>query len=176
MTYDIPIGCDKITIEQVGNQIITEFIPKVEELKDLDCYIIPNKPNDNYLIFKDKSYVYLNKCAINSFILNKEEHVFTQWEVKNDWRKITRSEMQAELAKHGKYFDFKEKVLKNLRWRAKKNCKLYFIDAYFKTGLINDYRNDLSNRLFEIGNYHQTKEQCDEYAKEMIEYSKSLIK
>jgi hypothetical protein len=174
MTYDIPSGCDKITIKQIGNQIITEFIPKVEELKDLDCYKAFWRDLEmvNYIIFNNKY-----NCHV---VINADETIETkldgQYEINDRCAKITREEMQAELAKHGKYFDFEEKVLKSLRWRAEKEEFFFYINVSFEVHSTVDYRDSLSDNMFDIGNYHQTKEQCNEYAKKMIAYSKSLIK
>ena len=69
-----------------------------------------------------------------------------------------------------------EKVLKDLRWRAKKNENYYYMGNNGKSCNSNDYYSTIDNDRFEIGNYHQTEEQCEEYAKKMIEFSKSLIK
>jgi len=173
LTFKVPEGTESIEQSLVDGCLVTKFIPKVEELKDLDCYVIKDTPNNVYGIFKDLKSAYVISDSVNEIAVL----VYGEWEFDERWRKITRQEMQAELAKHGKYFDFEEKVLKNLRWRAKKNYK------YFSYNLIDNYvfeaREDCyisDNQRFEIGNYHQTKEQCDEYAKKMIEYSKSLIK
>jgi len=105
--------------------------------------------------------------------LTKICHGFTS---AHSYTKITRSEMQSELAKHGKYFDLKEKVLKDLRWRAKKAEVYFFTDATFEIRTERESYHKFDNNCFEFGNYHQTKEQCEEYAQKMIEYSKSLIK
>ena len=115
MTYDIPIGCDKITIEQVGNQIITEFIPKVEELEYLDCVKVFYKGSDinGFAIIED-----LPNFA--SVWLYRVIETYVNFNQGDSYTKITREEMQSELSKYGKYFDFEEKVLKSIRWRAKK--------------------------------------------------------
>jgi hypothetical protein len=150
--------------------LITKFIPKVEELKDLDCGKNINK-NTFYIQKGDRigdSYVGISITGnlsenVNAFCTSR-------------YTKITRTEMQAELAKYGKYFDFEEKVLRNLRWRAEKAEFFFYIDVSFEVNSTGDYRDRFSDNMFEIGNYHQTKEQADEYARQMIEYSRWLIK
>jgi hypothetical protein len=172
--YNIPEGCDKVSTEQIGNQLIVEFIPKVEELKDLDCYKMDCNGIDTYVIHnisKEQNYY----CLVNS---NKVHGNSTHlWDEEFKLRMpITREEMQAELAKHGKYFDFEEKVLKNLRWRSHKYGKYWRMNGEFQSIESSEDNDQIDKFRFDVGNYHQTKEQCEEYAKKMIELSKSLIK
>jgi hypothetical protein len=172
LTFKVPDGTESIEQSLVDGCLVTKFIPKIEELKDLDCGKNINK-NTFYIQKGDRigdSYVGISITGnlsenVNAFCTSR-------------YTKITRTEMQAELAKYGKYFDFEEKVLRNLRWRAKKGESYFWFD-FNDEGTI-----EVSHEVFDavdehrhsIGNYHQTKEQCDEYTQKMIAYSKSLIK
>jgi hypothetical protein len=174
LTFKVPEGTESIEQSLENGMLITKFIPKVEELKDLDCYRIKNTPNDGLLIFKDEINVYLNIYSDGTILENDSSEC--GWGLNRHDTKITREEMQAELAKHGKYFDFEEKVLKSLRWRAEKGVIYYHSDTTYDTKTKRESGHRFDNELFEIGNYHQTKEQAEEYAQKMIDYSKSLIK
>jgi hypothetical protein len=155
--------------------LVTKFIPKVEELKDLDCYKIDFNKDGRYSFIISKG---IKRCSELDYYLMCDEVIdLNDWHIDlYQYTKITREEMQAELAKHGKYFDFEEKVLKNLRWRATKGQSYWHLSSHLESVWTAE-SNTLSDQFrFDNGNYHQTKEQCDEYAKKMIAYSKSLIK
>jgi hypothetical protein len=176
LTFKVPDGTESIEQSLVDGCLVTKFIPKVEEFKDLYCY----KGESNIDCYK-KAYYICNGIKGEGYVgINFFDRIIENCNgfKKFNYTKITREEMQAELAKYGKYFDFEEKVLRNLRWRAKKGESYFWFD-FNDEGTI-----EVSHEVFDavdehrhsIGNYHQTKEQCDEYARQMIEYSRWLIK
>jgi hypothetical protein len=168
--FKIPDNTEFIEQSLENGMLVTKFIPKVGELKDLDCIF----GDGRFMISNGRSNGYRVLIGCFEPLGVYENGTFNRSSIKIT--KITREEMQTELAKHGKYFDFEEKVLKPLRSRAENNEIYYYVADCFEVEHDYEALHEYDNERFAIGNYHQTKEQCEEYAKKMIEYSKSLIK
>lgn len=83
--------------------------------------------------------------------------------------------MYKVLSENNLYYDEKEKCLKKIRWRAKKNCMYYYIDfsgpnLFYVTSSMEmfDY---IDNCRFNVHNYFQTGEE----AKKKLDLIKSIL-
>lgn len=79
------------------------------------------------------------------------------------------------LSENGLYYDEKEKCLKNLRWRAKKDCMYYYIDFNGPNPFcVNSHIEKfdyIDNYRFDVHNYFQTGEE----AKKKLDLIKSIL-
>jgi len=168
-TFTVPEGHD-VQIEKVGNQVITTFVKKVE-LQDLDCFRVMNSDNKyGYLLMKDKMNAYVN---VNSKdIIENDFGDFSTDTHDIDVTKITRSEMQAELAKHRKVFDFDNKVLKDLKVRAEKEDEYFVFNHFFEIGKTTEYRDAVDDHRFNSGNYFLTEADAKEFQDYVLKYPK----
>ena len=84
------------------------------EINDLDCYRLRNSPNDNFVIFKNYQFAYVLITSFNEIIVDDYDEE-SGWIIDDDFIKLNRDEMQLELSKYGKFFDFGTKQLKNIK-------------------------------------------------------------
>ena len=172
--FRIPENTEFIEQTMENGMLVTRFIPKEVELKDLDCYKIKNSPNDNWVIFKNNKFAYVVITASNTILENngcyndEDEYVYSKY----SYTFVTREEMQSELEKHGKVFDFDNKVLKDLRWRAKEGCYYYYMDYHLTVKEDIEVFNNQDDICFERGNYFRTEKECQEFCDKV----KSLLK
>ena len=167
-TFTIPEGCKVVTVEQVGNRIITTFEP---EFKRGDVLIEKNVASTSILIFdraeQNRSF-YFALFFINGFkkylILND----FISNNVVDSLRHATPEESQPlwdALAKDGKRWNpetMQVEPIKKERWRAKNNGIYYSVDmsssrlVYYSE----ECSDKIDDRQYKNGNYFQTKEQA----------------
>lgn len=168
--FKVPEGTEFIEQSLVDGCLVTKFIPKVDEFRDLDCIKFQSITGEiAYAIIND-NFDSLVIIPHNSVKVSTEKVDLAPF--KSCAFKITRQEMQAELAKHGKYFDFDEKVLKNVRWRAEKGEAYYTMESDFEPSGMHDDRDAIDNMKFKIGNYFKTEKECQEFCNKV----KALIK
>jgi len=75
--------------------------------------------------------------------------------------------IQDALSKVGKVWNAEKKCIEELkpkRWRAKKDCKYWFLNEVLKAVFDTEYRFDIDNQRYEIGNYFQTEQQAKDFA------------
>ena len=128
---------------------------------DLDCYKIKNSPNDNWVIFKNNKFAYVvittdNKILENNGCTDDEDEYFY---TKDSYTFVTREEIQSELAKHGKVFDFDEKLLKELKWVPRHNEECFIIGFHLgKFKLSKIYYSDAFQYALKEGSLKQTEQ------------------
>ena len=154
-TFQIPDGCKAITMEQIGNQLVTTF--EVEsKFKDGDVVISNDK--DVLIIFKE----YTNEDTIESHFNSANADNYG-W-LTLAFRLATPEEAQRlwdALAKQGKRWNPETKQVEPLRWRAefgKCYCCLYG-DMSIVTTI--EYGVDTDNMRYNSGNYFRTEEQAE---------------
>lgn len=165
--FSIPENTEFIEQTMENGVLVTKFIPK-ECVSDLDCYRIKNHPSDVFAIFKNLKSAYCLINADNEIVVLIDD----EWDFDKRWSKITRKEMQSELAKYGKVFDFENKVLKDLKWRADKNKTYYAMDCTFEVCNMEDNRDVIDNDNFNASNYFRTQQECQEFCNKV----KQLLK
>jgi len=132
-TFNIPDGCSTVTVEQVGNQLITTFEPEKYVPKVGDC--VKMQYNEKSvptfcLIYKIENGRILSK---NVWIKAREWFNAVLFEEANfsaydSIEKITPEQFQAEFEKLGYIYDFKTNTASKKRWTPKK------WDDYFSFG------------------------------------------
>ena len=157
-TFQIPDGCKAITMEQIGNQIVTTF--EVEpKFKDGDVLI---STNTNVLcvfkrytnLYKFESYTNNIKCTdldwlAGSFRLATPEEAQRLWNA---------------LAKEGKRWNpetMEVEGIKKDRWRAKRGENYYFLDSRFIIIQACENSHTIDNIRYNSGNYFRTTGQAE---------------
>ena len=165
-TFNIPDGCKEVTIEQVGNQLITTFEPEKYIPKVGDCV----KFSQLSLVYYGQVKEIEEKQAIcHVSISNRNSYLKDYFSWALGWafckeEKITPEQFQEEFKKLGYVYDFETHTATKKRWRAEKEHKYYVIVDTFK--VIFDIEDNLTTDLerYNAGNYFQTRQQAQEAA------------
>lgn len=160
-SFTIPEGCKAVTVEQVGNQIITTFEPGFKRgdvlIAKSGAICIFDKISSNGVDFYEIIAIYRGK------IYKRDSYIFGQTE---DYRHATPEEAQFlwdALAKEGKRWNpetMQVETIKKKRWRAEK-CKVYYcpIDFEGANSPTGDYKSIIDDYMFDNGFYCQTPDQ-----------------
>lgn len=120
-TFEIPEGCNRMTIEQQGRQIITTFEP---EFKFKDGDIISGDGAHFVFIFETERDAYVGIDVLGNLLLENYTHSGNNNE---GYRYATEDEKQKlfdAMAKYGKCWNAEEKRVEDIkpkRWRAESN-------------------------------------------------------
>lgn len=136
-TFNIPKDCDKVTFEQIGNQIVTTFGPKQREFKKSDFVTLMYQEQTLIAILKyDVNFhagcVYSAIALIDfsdAFSINSSFDVSAQ----DVWRLSTTEERQLILSKlEEKGYRYNEETceLERIKWEPKEGEKYCFINSY----------------------------------------------
>jgi len=176
-TFEIPKGCSKVTIERIGNTIVTSF---EEEFKDGDVLFFSDNDNRNECIAIIKEIdIDMSNGAISYFYLNNVSgktiynHSFaSSWKIK---RHATQSESQRlfdALARDGKQWNNEKGCIEDLKWKPK------FREVYFAIGRLDEKidcvwtNHPVDERRFKLGNCFKTEAECQE----KIDQIKAILK
>lgn len=182
-TFEIPEGCNRVTIEQHGRQIITTFEP---EFKDGDFIYCKDMAYEYVFIFKSLSDNKNNPfwCYV-SFGLNDESDYNIDYNIKvrgseDIIRIATKSEQQQlidALAKEGKQWNAEKKCIEDIkpkRWRAEKGVYYWYLDTCIETSKAADSGLFYDELRYLQGNYFQTEKQAFEAAEKIKELLKQI--
>lgn len=175
-TFNIPEGCKVVTVEQVGNQLITSFEPEKYVPKKGDLVRVVSSLFRNNFIFecaginKDGEPLEAGDAIFNGKIREKDDVCYP---IYSTFTKLTPEEFQAEFEKLGYVYDFETHTAHKKRWRAEEDGEYYFINGSFEIQKIKERYTvrDESEKRFSIGNYHITKEQAEQYRDFMLKKS-----
>ena len=171
-TFKIPDGCKEVTIEQVGNQIVTTFEPKKYTPKVGD-YVKIYYRNENIVVFcriKNTDWNYINS---STYIVG--ESVFCElgkFLSYSTIEQITIEDYKAEFEKLGYTYDEATDTASKNRWRAEEDGEYYY---YVKSDF--DVSSDIyettpvDDSRFKNGNYFKTLEQAEQYRDFMLQKS-----
>ena len=178
-TFNIPDGCKTVTVEQIGNQLITSFepekyVPKVGDLVKNISEI--NSSEFSIYVFKEFDERgdavnfgdYIHQKGVQSdkgqISFDSEFSIF---------EKLTPEEFQAEFDKLGYVYDFETHTAHKKRWRAEEDGEYYFINGSFEIQKIKERYavRDESEKRFSIGNYHITLRKAEQYRDFMLKKS-----
>lgn len=170
-TFKIPDGCKEVTIEQVGNQIVTTFEPKKYTPKAGDCVKMYYTNTVSFCKINEvigasvmcNTYISRNECFNKDGLFNMYSKI----------EKITIEDYKAEFEKLGYTYDEATDTASKKRWRAEEDGEYYFINGSFEIQKIKERYavRDESEKRFSIGNYHKTKEQAEQYRDFMLQKS-----
>ena len=164
----IPEGCKAIVN---GNEVVVEKEGKSEDFKRGD--ILVSLSNEIILVddydFKE-GHLYSFVHVDRSGQLSKEPYF--QWNEWHDWRLATEEEKQLlfdKMKEQGLRWNAEEKLVENIRWRAKKGKEYYYVGN--QGSVMIDIEGDycIDEKRHKSGNYFRTKEQAEEAAKRMEE-------
>jgi len=162
-TFNIPDGCSTVTVEQVGNQLITTFEPEKYIPKKGDC--VKMQYND----ISVPTFCFINETengrifAKNAWIKAKNDFNVVLFEDSNFFaydsiEKITPEQFQSEFEKLGYVYDFETNTASKSRWRAKVGDYYFKLDSYFNPMKLQEF-NDKSDALNYLNfNYFETEE------------------
>jgi hypothetical protein len=175
-TFEIPEGCNRVTIEQHDNQIITTFEP---EFKDGDVLFVEENMHHLSAIFIFKKYIGNNSSEAHIAIVDGKL-VYAGGDVLGLPRHATEEEKQKlfdAMAKDGKRWNAEAKQVEDIkpkRWRAKMGSNYWFLDASTNPVCENDYLSVDDNSRYYSGNYFKTEEQAEAAAKIIEELLKQI--
>lgn len=172
-TFEIPEGCNRVTIEQQGRKIITTFEP---EFKDGDITCTKNGIHifKNIDVFDHHYY-----CALydGEVFYNK---LFNTFEAIKSLRHATEEEKQKlfnAMAKDGKRWNAESKKVEDIepnRWRAEKGCNYFYINPCGLIVSCLDYYFPDENKKYHLGNYFKTEKHAQEAAEKIKELLKQI--
>lgn len=166
-TFNIPEGCKTVSVEQVGNQIITSFEPEKYVPKKGDLVRVSSPVFRNIFIFecagRNKSGEPLEAGdTIFNGSLEKKDHVGHC--IKSTYTKLTPEEFQAEFEKLGYVYDFETHTAHKKRWRAEEGSYYFYVDFEYDVLNSQDSRDSVDNRLFKNGNYFKSKSDAEKFS------------
>lgn len=171
-TFNIPEGCKVVTVEQIGNQLITSFEPEKYVPKVGDCVKMTYSSGNIY--FYEVSEVKGYQIGNKNVIITPEGVVFESFDdfvTYSSIEKLTPEEFQAEFEKLGYVYDFETHTAIKKRKRVAFGEFYYCADSIFKPHAWTEAGVDFDTTLFEAGNYFETKEECQKYCDYMKECS-----
>lgn len=176
-TFEIPAGCKVVTVEQIGNQLITSFEPEKYVPKVGDCVRMQYDSGNTY---------YFQVSNVNGAQIGNKNVIITPDGVAFDGfgsyftyssiEKITPEEFQAEFEKLGYVYDFETHTASKKEWRAKDGEKYYFVTGAFEIDTIKDTRLMVNDLHHKVGNYFKKEEDAKVYRNYMFQHSLNFHK
>ena len=171
-TFEIPEGCKVVTVEQIGNQLITSFEPEKYEPKVGDCVKIIYPSGNTY--FCEVADVHGYQVGGKNVEITPDGVNF-----KNDIKylnydsieKITPEEFQAEFEKLGYVYDFETHTASKKRWRAEYNKYYHFVSGAFIVERVEDRRIWINDSHYKAGNYFEKVKDAEDYRDYMLQHS-----
>ena len=170
-TFKIPDGCKEVTIEQVGNQIVTTFEPKKYTPKVGDYVKMYYRDKDIVCFCRIKN---TDASCINSSTYIAGESVLCElgnFLAYSTIEQITLEDYVSEFEKLGYTYDEATDTASKKRWRAEEDGEYYFINGSFENRIASELNSEIDDILFKNGNYHKTKEQAEQYRDFMLRKS-----
>ena len=168
-TFKIPDGCKEVTIEQVGNQIVTTFEPEKYTPKAGD-YV--KMYYTNTVAFCKINEVIGASVMCNTYISRNEcfnkDGLFNMY---STIEQITIEDYKAEFEKLGYTYDEATDTASKKRWRANLDREYYFVSEFFEVRIAPELNFKTDDLRFKNGNYHKTKEQAEQYSDFMLRKS-----
>jgi len=178
-TFEIPDGCNRVTIELQGNKIVTTFEDEPEfkegDIIYVTCskiFIVKDFEKGSFHAFLDTNY---DDIVLNDFLSPKFGGFKCRIASLDEINKIKQS-----LYKVGKIWNAEKKCIEDIediepkRWRAKYNERCWIITDTFSVIDQYDIYCGINDIRYEIGNYFKTKEQAEEAVEKMKELLKQI--
>ena len=173
-TFSIPDGYKTVSVEQIGNQLITSFEPEKYVPKKGDFVRVISHLFGNNFIFecaginKGGEPLEAGDTIFNGVIAEKDDIGHC---IASTYTKLTPEEFQAEFDKLGYVYDFETHTAKKKRKRVDKGSMYYYADSALKACKLPEQGDDFDDDYFESGNYFETEEDCQKYCDYMRECS-----
>ena len=189
-SFEIPKGCNRVTIEQQGNKIVTTFEP---EFKEGD--ILVKKYKDGF--FGGMEYIFiLDNIDIDGLInykafyskRSKSVTIGTGYGIGSikdsvhlELRYATESERQLlfnAIAKEGRQWNVEKKCIEDLKpkkWRAEEGGRYYYVNEVLSdVDAAFDLEENIDNGRYMFGNYFETEKQALDAAEKIKELLKQI--
>lgn len=169
-TFNIPVGCKTVSVEQIGNQIITSFEPEkyVPKVGDL----VKRTAQYGSVVFgqvKDSPCLplELGEC------ITPEGKYYNKWICcsSGSFEQLTPEEFQAEFEKLGYVYDFETHTAHKKRKRVEVGGRYFYSDMFLESNDHIEDSDDVDDLLYEAGNYFETEQECQKYCDYMKECS-----
>lgn len=178
--FKIPNGCNRVTIEQRCNKIVTTFEP---EFKEGD--VISTWSNSGVFIgivkrYVNDSEVYVHACKFGNDNLGFDERVNLIRPSASDIYlsvDLERKTLFDALAMEGKRWNAKKKCIEDLkpkRWRAEEGVYYWYLDSRLHKNEAADLGSFYDDIRYLQGNYFQTKQQACDAAEKIRELLKQI--
>ena len=174
-TFEIPEGCKVVTVEQIGNQLITSFEPEKYVPKVGDCVKMIYPSGNKYFCEVSDVDDNDNDIGIKNVVITPDGVVFEDYSKSFSYdsiEKITPEEFQAEFEKLGYMYDFETHTAHEKRWRGERGCDYFFFSSLLEVHPDIDIYASLDDKRYNIGNYFKTEEDAEAKANEI----KKLLK
>lgn len=161
-TFNIPEGCKVVTVEQIGNQLITSFEPEEYEPKVGDCVKVICPSGNTY--FCEVSDVDGYKIGTKNVIITPDGVSFEDYSkssAHDSIEKITPEEFQSEFDKLGYVYDFETHTAHKKRWRAERAGEYYIINSLTDILKVKEFYCEDDDLLYSIGNYFKTQDEAE---------------
>ena len=159
-TFEIPKGCSKVTIEQIGNTIVTSFESEKYVPKVGDCVKVTIE-DDAYAfeVIETSAYCICFKICVK---INKGYFIENgNFRNTRNFEQITPEELQSEFNKLGYEYNFETHEATKIKWKPKEGEMYYFVNTYSIIANV-----PYTNCLFDIerikmGNCYRTPEDTE---------------
>ena len=165
-TFQIPDGCKAITVEQIGNQLVTTFEVEsrfedgnilIDEQTGWAIYVYrkTDKPEEGYFYCLFDSLLGLSLDDSKHYGYTSTARLATPEEAQRLWD---------ALAKQGKRWNpetMQVEEIKKDRWRGEVGDRYFYIDQIENIVTTMDVGYYIDDEYYEIGNYFRTKEQAE---------------
>ena len=181
-TFNIPEGCKVVTVEQIGNQLITSFEPEKYVPKVGDCvrlwykkeklpvYCLVNSIDGQRLFAKS---VWIENSDGDKLSIAFENSNFVYYK---SIEKITPEEFQAEFEKLGYVYDFETHTAHKKRWRAEHGKNYFFVTGVSEIQKSTEIRHRIDDLRHKLGNYFKNEEEAKPYRDYMFQHSLNFHK
>ena len=168
-TFEIPEGCKVVTVEQIGNQLITSFEPEKYVPKAGDFVKRISEQGNIYIGEYDGDREVYHCVDVKANVIRQKMIMLVE---QGSFHKITPEEFQAEFEKLGYVYDFETHTASRKRWRANKGCEYYFFSNLLEVHIDKDDYAGFDNIRYNAGNYFKTEEDAEAKINEI----KNLLK
>ena len=159
-TFEIPKGCSKVTIEKIGNTIVTSFesekyLPKVGDCVKVtiedDAYAFEVVETSTYCI----CFKICVKISKGYFIENGN------FRNTRNFEQLTPEELQSEFNKLGYEYNFKTHEATKIKWKPKEGEIYYYVSTGCKVIKAKNDNCYGDIELIKIGNCYRTTEDSE---------------
>lgn len=158
-TFEIPKGCSKVTIEQIGNTIVTSFKSEKYTPTAGDCVRVDFT---GYVGFAHIKEVCEHKANYHVLIDSYNELMQNDWyDSAYDATQLTPEELQAEFNKLGYEYNFETHEATKIRWKPRDGEIYYYVSTGCKVIKAKNDNCYGDIELIKIGNCYRTPEEAE---------------
>ena len=167
-TFNIHAGCKIVSVEQVGNQIITSFEPEKYVPKVGDLVRRISGCGSHYIGEYNGDKELYNCIDLEENKIKEKMYMIVD---QGSFHQLTPEEFQAEFEKLGYVYDFETHTAHKKRWRAKLKRDYYYVGSTFDIEVDREDAHSVDAKRHKSGNYFETKEECQKYCDYLKECS-----